>query len=150
MEEANKSDQQFLDLTIVAKTDLTDYGLWIKKKFLCRQIFTTTTTEMIKRQKKNSSIKPSVMVSATPYNFFTSLPFINEDGKTPKMFLVNNRSLQHHSNRSSSQKNKIILYYFELYLSTLILYRVIFINSYIILSYIYQLLMSTEILYLFI
>jgi hypothetical protein len=70
---------------------------------------------MIKRQKKNSSIKPSVMVSATPYNFFTSLPFINEDGKTPKMFLVNNRSLQHHSNRSSSQKNKIILYYFELY-----------------------------------
>jgi hypothetical protein len=27
MEEANKSDQQFLDLTIVAKTDLTDYGL---------------------------------------------------------------------------------------------------------------------------
>jgi len=24
------------------------------------------------------------MVSATPYNFFTSLPFINEDGKTPK------------------------------------------------------------------
>ena len=51
---------------------------------MCRQIFTTTTTEMIKRQKKNSSIKPSVMVSATPYNFFTSLPFINEDGKTPK------------------------------------------------------------------
>jgi len=31
MEEANKSDQQFLDLTIVAKTDLTDYGL--KKRF---------------------------------------------------------------------------------------------------------------------
>ena len=81
MEEANKSDQQFLDLTIVAETDLTDYGF---KKSLCRQIFTTTTTEMIKRQKKNSSIKPSVMVSATPYNFFTSLPFINEDGKTPK------------------------------------------------------------------
>jgi len=24
------------------------------------------------------------MVSATPYNFFTSLPFINEDGKMPK------------------------------------------------------------------
>jgi hypothetical protein len=47
MEEANKSDQQFLDLTIVAETDLTDYGF---KKSLCRQIFTTTTTEMIKRQ----------------------------------------------------------------------------------------------------
>jgi len=74
---------------------------------------------MIKRQKKNSSIKPSVMVSATPYNFFTSLPFINEDGKTPKMFLVNNKSLQHHS---------------------IILFWVIFINSYIISSYIYQLL----------
>ena len=56
MEEANKSDQQFLDLTIVAKTDLTDYGLWIKKKFLCRQIFTTTTTEMIKRQKKQKTL----------------------------------------------------------------------------------------------
>jgi len=34
----------------VAKTELTDYGF--KKKYLCRQIFTTTTTEMIKRQKK--------------------------------------------------------------------------------------------------
>jgi hypothetical protein len=32
MEEANKSDQQFLDLTIVAETDLTDYGF---KKSLC-------------------------------------------------------------------------------------------------------------------
>jgi len=79
---------------------------------------------MIKRQKKNSSIKPSVMVSATPYNFFTSLPFINEDGKTPKDVFSQQKSLQHHSNRNSSQKNKIILYYFELYLSTLILYYI--------------------------
>jgi hypothetical protein len=67
---------------------------------------------MIKRQKKNSSIKPSVMVSATPYNFFTSLPFINEDGKTPKDVFSQQKiitaSLK--SEQFTKKQNNIILF----------------------------------------
>jgi hypothetical protein len=70
---------------------------------------------MIKRQKKNSSIKPSVMVSATPYNFFTSLPFINEDGKTPKDVFSQQQIITASLKSEQFTKNKIILYYFELY-----------------------------------
>jgi len=85
-------------------------------------------------KKKNSSIKPSVMVSATPYNFFTSLPFINEDGKTPKDVFSQQKiitaSLK--SEQFTKKQNNIILFW------------VIFINSYIISSYIYQLLYYIE------
>ena len=64
-------------------------------------------------KKKNSSIKPSVMVSATPYNFFTSLPFINEDGKTPKDVFSQQQiitaSLK--SEQFTKKQNNIILFW---------------------------------------
>ena len=48
------------------------------------------------------------------------------------------------SEQFTKKQNNIILYRVIFINSYIILYRVIFINSYIILSYIYQLLMSTE------
>jgi len=62
------------------------------------------------------------MVSATPYNFFTSLPFINEDGKTPKDVFSQQQIITASLYYIILSYIYQLLYYIELYLSTLILY----------------------------
>ncbi len=92
-----KSDQQFLDLTIVAKTDLTDNGF--KNSF--RQIFTTTKTEMIKRKKKL---------------------FINEDGKTPKDVFSKQKIITASLKSERFHKKQIKIYIILSYIYQLLYY----------------------------